>query len=210
MNKMGNKEVILILIVINFLCYYLLFMMGVKPIKAKIEENKETIISLQNEYEEKKAIVDSRQDYIDAIERLTAEKAELFATGFPNTNPESLHAFMNKELTANQVTISNISINQEPRLVMNAEGENRETGIYDNTITITATGAYSNITKFIESVENLEKTSLLTSFMLNGESASNMEANLSYSFLSADKTETPDDVFDHTFGQAAGNSALFK
>ncbi len=208
MSKLGNKETILILVVINFMCYYLLFMMGVNPIKATIQENKTQIETLQAEYDEKKEIVDSEQQYRDDIERLKAEKVELFATGFPNTNPESLHAFMNKELQANSVTISNINIAQAPRKV-NADGGERETGIFDNTITIVATGGYSNVTKFIETVENLEKTSLLTSLSLSGNAAE-MQTNIQYSFLSADKTETPDDIFDHQFGQAAGNSALFK
>jgi len=208
MNKLGNKEVILILIVINFMLYYLLYFIGISPLKNSIESNKSEIATLQEEYDEKKAIVDSEDDYKQAIERLTAEKKELFETGFPNTNPENLHAFMVKEADANHITIENINITQEPRMA-NGEGGDVVSGILDNTLSLTVEGSYADITKLIASIEDVQKTSILTSLSLGGD-VSKMNASLNYSFLSADKDEGTDAIFDHKFGQAAGNTALFK
>jgi hypothetical protein len=209
MSKLGNKEVILILIVINFMLYYLLVMIAISPIKSSISNNKAEIQSLQADYDAKKEIVDSEQTYITTIETLKATKTDLFATGFPNTNPENLHAFMEKETQANSVPIQNISITQAPRVAVNANGGDVETGIMDNTLTLTVQGSYANVIKLLQSIEDVQKTSLLTSLNLGG-SASDMTVNMGYSFLSADKTDIPDDVFDHTFGQGAGNTALFK
>ncbi|MBR6400087.1 MAG: type 4a pilus biogenesis protein PilO [Firmicutes bacterium] len=205
MNKLGNKEVILILIVINFMLYYMLYFIGISPLKNSINNNKADIATLQEEYDEKKAIVDSEETYKQSIERLKAEKVELFATGFPNTNAESLHAFINKEATASNINISSINITQAPRL---ANGD-QETGIMDNNISVSATGSYASITKLLSSIEEVQKTSLLTGLSLSG-AASDMQTQLQYSFLSADKEDIPDDVFDHTFGQPAGNTTLFK
>lgn len=209
MGKLGNKEVILILVVINFLLYYLLFMMVINPTKNKIKLNNESIDALQMEYDEKKAIVDQEEDYIADIERLKAEKAELFTTGFPNTDPENLHAFMVKETAANSITINNISISQASRNAADANGAEHTTGIMDNTLAVGIEGSYSNIIKLIGTLEELQKSSLLTSLSLSGD-PNKMTTTLNYSFLSADKTDNPDTIFDHTFNKGVGNSALFK
>lgn len=205
MKNLGNKEVILILIVINFMLYYLLYFIGISPLKNSINSNRDAIAQLQAEYDEKKAIVDSEETYKQTIETLKAEKAELFQTGFPNTNPENLHAFMVKEAADNHITISNIAINQAPRM---ANGD-QATGILDNTISVSATGSYTDIIKLATAIEDVQKTSILTSLSLGGES-SNMSATFAYDFLSADKEEGTDEIFAHDFGQAAGNTALFK
>lgn len=209
MGKLGNKEIILILIVINFLLYYLLFMMVINPTKNKIKLNNESIDALQMEYDEKKAIVDQEDDYIADIERLKAEKAELFTTGFPNTDPENLHAFMVKETAANSITINNISISQSSRNAADASGAQHTTGIMDNTLAVGIEGSYSNIIKLIGTLEELQKSSLLTSLSLSGD-PNKMNTTLNYSFLSADKSDNPDTIFDHTFNKGVGNSALFK
>ena len=209
MGKLGNKEVILILIVINFLLYYLLFMMVINPTKNKIKTNNDTISALQMEYDEKKAIVDQEQTYIDDIARLKAEKAELFTSGFPNTDPENLHAFMVKETAANSITINNISISQSSRNASDASGGEHTTGIMDNTLSVGVEGSYANIINLIKTMEEIKKTSLLTSLNLSGDPAK-MTTTLNYSFLTADKSDNPDEIFDHTFNKGVGNSALFK
>ena len=208
MGKLGNKEVLLILVVINFMLYYMMFFIGVNPLKKSIKENREQIAAAQAEYDEKKAIVDSEETYKTSIETLKAEKVELFQSGFPNTNPENIHAFMVKEAADNHITINSISINQQPRMASGAEGE-AETGILDNTLSLNITGTYADITKFIAAIEDVQKTSILTSFSLSGE-VGTMSSSINYDFLSADKEEGTDTIFDHKFGQAAGNTALFK
>lgn len=209
MGKLGNKEVILILVVINFLLYYLLFMMVINPTKNKIKSNNENIATLQTEYDEKKAIVDSEQSYIDNIEKLKVEKSELFTKGFPNTDPEYLHAFMVKETAANSISINNITISQAARNAADTSGEQHVTGILDNTLSVGIEGSYANIVKLIGTMEELNKTSLLTSISLSGDPAK-MTTTLNYSFLSADKSDNPDNIFDYTFNKGVGNSALFK
>ncbi len=209
MAKLGNKEVILILVVINFMLYYMLWFIGISPLKSSISENKEQITALQAEYDDKKAIVDSEDTYKKNIEDLTAQKAELFQSGFPNTNPENLHAFMVKEAEANHITIGNISITQSPRMAAGSDGT-AKTGILDNTLNLSITGSYADITKFISTIEQIQKTSILSSFSLGGTDIAQMTSSMNYSFLSADKEEGSDTIFDHTFGQAAGNTALFK
>ena len=209
MGKLGNKEVILILVVINFLLYYLLFMMVINPTKNKIKSNNENIETLQAEYDEKKAIVDSEQSYIDNIEKLKVEKAELFTKGFPNTDPENLHAFMVKETAANSITINSINISQASRNAADAEGGQHTTGIMDNTLAVSIEGSYANIVKLIGTMEEINKTSLLTSLSLSGD-PTKMTTTLNYSFLSADKSDNPDNIFDYTFNKGVGNSALFK
>ena len=210
MGKLGNKEVILILIVINFMLYYLLYFIGISPLKNSISNTKADIATLQAEYDEKKAIVDSEETYKQTIETLKAEKAELFKSGFPNTNAESLHAFMVDESAKNNITLSSISISQSVRNAVDDQGVDSLTGIMNNDITMQATGTYDGFIKLLESIEDVQKTSILTSFTLSGSDASNMNANIVYSFLSADKSETPDDIFEHKFGQSAGNSRLYK
>lgn len=208
MGKLGNKEVLLILVVINFMLYYMMVFIAVNPLKSSIKENNEQITALQKEYDEKKAIVDSEETYKQTIETLKKEKAELFQKGFPNTNPENLHAFMVKEADANKITIGSISINQSPRMAK-SDGNKETTGILDNKLNLSIKGSYPDITNFIKSIESTEKTSLLTSFSLSGEYDA-MSSSISYDFLSADKEEGADDIFDHKFGQAAKNDALFK
>ena len=208
MAKLGNKEVILILVVINFMLYYMLWFIGISPLKNSIKENNEQIVALTAEYEDKKSIVDSEDTYKKNIEDLTAQKQELFVTGFPNTNPENLHAFMVKEAEANHITISSIGIAQTPRMAVGSDGE-AKTGITDNTLTLSVSGTYADIIKLIGSIEEIQKTSILTSCNLGGD-VGGMSSSLNYSFLSADKDEGTDTIFDHQFGQAAGNTALFK
>ena len=208
MNKLGNKEVILILLVINFMLYYLMVMIGVTPLKNSIKSNNAAIETLQAEYDEKKAIVDKEDDYKADIVRLTDEKAVLFQTGFPNTEAESLHAFINKEATNSSISINNISISQSARMANGEDGQ-QETGIMDNKITVDCIGSYANVISLLETIEKMQRTSILTSLDLGGEAA-NMSITMQYSFLSADKTDIDDTVFDHTFGQSAGNTTLFK
>lgn len=208
MNKLSNKEVILILVVINIALYYLLYAIGINPVKHNISANSSEIKTLQTDYDEKKAIVDSEQDYINKIDELTTAKAELFKNGFPNTNAENIHAFMQKETTAKSVSTQSITINQAPRIAA-AEGGEVETGIMDNNITLNVEGSYTNVISLLAEIENQQKTSLLTSLNLSG-SKDAVTASMGYSFLSADKTDIEDHIFDHEFSQAAGNQALFK
>ena len=208
MGKLGNKEVILILVVINFMLYYMMVFIAVNPLKSSIKENNEQIEALQKEYDDKKAIVDSEETYKQTIETLKAEKAKLFESGFPNTNPENLHAFMVKEAEANHITIGSISINQAPRKATSNNGQ-EETGILDNKLNLSIKGSYLDIINLIKSVEGEERTSLLTSFSLNGEKEE-MSSSLSYDFLSADKEDNTDPIFDHQFGQSVGDKKLFR
>ncbi len=210
MSKLGSKELFLILIIINFLLYYCLYMMGVGPLKTKISTLSADKETLTAEYQEKQTIVDSKPQYEQNIKDLTVQKAELFQTGFPNTDPEYLHAIMVQQAGISGISMTNISINQAPRESTNSAGETVETGIMDNTLTIATTASYANIAKFLEDIESLQRTSILTSLNLSG-TAAEMSASMAYNFLSADKGESINDaIFDHEFSHGAGNSTLFK
>lgn len=210
MDKLGSKELFLILLIINFLLYYFAYMLGVGPLKNQIVSASEKKEQLTIEYQEKKETVDKKPEFEQNIKDLKAQKKELFQTGFPNTDPEYLHAFVVNESKATNITLNNVSIAQAPRTSQNSAGETVETGIMDNTITMSTVTSYANIANFLKIIEDLQRTSILTNLSLSG-TAGEMSASMSYNFLSADKGEDINDtVFDHTFSQGAGNSTLFK
>lgn len=210
MSKLGSKELLLILLIINFLMYYFAYMLAVGPLKNEISTLKTQSIELQQERDEKQATVDKKPEYEQNIKDLTEQKKTLFQTGFPNTDPEFLHAFMVDQSKAANIQIDNISIAQAPRTSVNSAGETVETGIMDNTITISTVAPYNSIAKLLDDIEKMQRTSILTSLNISG-TAGSMSSNMSYNFLSADKGEDINDtVFNHTFSQGAGNSTLFK
>jgi Tfp pilus assembly protein PilO len=208
MGKLSNKETILILVVINILLYYLLYVVAVGPLKNNIVENNEEIATLQAEYDEDYAIVSKKGEYEQQKADLTEAKKTLFAQGFPNTDAEKLHAFINKVATENNIIIENITIDQQPRIAA-TDTTQKETDVYDNTITVQAVATYADATKLIKAIEDEQKTSLLTTLNLSGQSGE-MTIGLGYDFLSADKTEIGDPIFDHDFNPAKGDTALFR
>lgn len=210
MNKLGSKEIFLILVIINFLLYYLAYMCVISPMRKAGNEYKEQIVTLQTQYDEQKAIVDSKDQYIADIENLKKEKETLFTESYPDAETESLHAYMVKLAKESGVVIKNISLAQDVATVKDeATGEEVKTGLKNNNITVSIDGSYTNIIKFITDIENVKKTSLLTSFSLSGPSAG-MQSSLTYSLMTVDKgEEIVDPTLDHTFGQAKGDTVLF-
>lgn len=208
MKNLSNKETILILVVINILLYYLLYAIAVRPLKNNIVLNNDVIERLQEEYDEDKAIVDQKDELESRRTELTEQKKTLFEQGFPNTDAEKLHAFINKVATENNIVIDNITITQTPRIAAN-DATQQESDVYDNIISVQAVATYADATKLIKAIEDEHKTSLLTQLSLTGQ-AGEMSVGLGYNFLSADKPEKEDPIFEHNFNPAKGDSALFK
>lgn len=211
MNKLGSKEIFLILIIINFLLYYLAYMCVISPIKNKGTEYKDQVVALEQQYTQDKQIVDSKEQYLTSIATLKKDKETLFNESFPDAETESLHAYMVQKAKESGITINSINLSQDVTMVQDENtGENVPTGLKTNTINVDITGSYNNIIKLITDMENVKKTSLLTSFSLSG-AASSMTTSLNYSLLTVDKgEEIVDPTFDHTFGQATGDTVLFK
>ena len=211
MSKLGSKELFLILIIINFLLYYAAYMLAVGPLKNTITTAKADKENLTAQYEERQATIDQKPQLEENLKALKKQKGELLKTGFPNTDPEYIHAFLVDETKAANISMDSITINQKPRTSKNSAGETVETGIMDNTINVNAKSTYTNIATLLKEIEDLQKTSILTRLNLSG-TAAEMNANMSYNFLSADKGEDKSDTtFDHEFANGVGNSsALFK
>ena len=209
MSKLGAKERWLILGIINFLLYYTLYMVGIAPIKENIANNKTEIATLQEQYDNDLQTINSKSQYEETINTLTAEKAKEFASSFPDAESENIYVYMVDGIKNNKLTMSNVSVSQEVMTVNDENtGEEVSTGLKNNNISLSLTGDYVNIINFIKNIENLEKTSLLTSLTLNQNVP--MNATLNYTFLTVDKGESDtDSTFDHTFGQGAGNAVLF-
>lgn len=210
MNKLGSKEIFLILVIINFLLYYLAYMCVISPMRNTGKEYKEQITTLQKQYDEQKAIVDSKDQYIATIEQLKQDKETLFTESFPDTETENIHAFMVDRAKASNIVIDSINISQDVATVKDEQtGEKVPTGLKTNTINVSITGSYANIIKLITDMENVKKTSLLTSFSLAGDPA-NMTTSINYSLLTVDKGEDiVDPTFDHSFSQGKGGTVLF-
>lgn len=210
MNKLGSKEIFLILVVINFLLYYLAYMCVISPLRNTGKGYQEQITTLQQQYDEQKAIVDSKDQYIATIEQLKKDKETLFTESFPDAETENIHAYMVDRAKACSIVINTISISQDVATVADPQtGEQVPTGLKNNTINVSITGSYANIIKLITDMENVKKTSLLTSFSLAGDPAS-MTTSLNYSLLTVDKGEDiVDPTFDHAFSQGKGGTVLF-
>lgn len=210
MSKLGSKEIFLILIIINFLLYYLAYMCVISPLRTKGGEYKTQVDTLQTQYDDQLNTVNSKDQYLTTIETLKAEKQTLFNESFPDAETENLHAYMTTISQATGVVIDSINLSQEVATVTNEEtGETVETGLKNNTISVSLIGSYDGIVNFVRSIENVKKTSLLTSFNLSG-SAGAMNSTLNYEFLTVDKGEDiVDNTLDHTFNQGAGGTRLF-
>lgn len=210
MSKLGSREIFLILIVINFLLYYLAYMCVISPLMSKGSEYKATADSLNVQYQDQLNTVNSKDQYLATIETLKAEKQTLFNESFPDAETENLHAYMTTISQATGVTIDSINLTQDAATVTNEEtGETTETGLKNNTISVTITGTYDGIINFVRSIENVKKTSLLTSFNIN-TGTGGMTSALNYEFLTVDKgDDIVDTTLDHTFNQGAGDTRLF-
>ena len=209
MSKLGSREIFLILIVINFLLYYLAYMCVISPLMSKGREYKDTVATLSTQYEQQLETVNSKDQYLATIENLKAQKQTLFNESFPDAETENLHAYMTSMAQRTNVRIDGISLEQEVSTITNEDDEEIETGLKDNTISVSLTGSYESIINFISDIENVKKTSRLTSFSLSsGEGM--MQASLNYDFLTVDKgDDIVDNTLDHTFNQGANNKNLF-
>lgn len=210
MNKLGSKEIFLILIIINFLLYYMAYMIVVSPMRKSSQELSDQIGTLQAQYDEQKSIVDQKESYIQQIDSLKAEKAELFANSFPDAETENIHAYLVDRAKESGIAINTVNLSQSVKKTRDEEtGEEIPTGLKTNDISAEVTGSYTNIIKLITDIEGAKKTSLLTSLDLQGNPAQ-MTTSLNYTFLTVDKgDEIQDNTFDHNFNQAVNNEALF-
>ncbi len=211
MNKLGSKEIFLILIIVNFLLYYLAYMCVISPLRTKGEEYQAEITTLETRYNEEKSIVDSKDQYIATIETLKSQKQTLFTNSFPDAETESLHAYMVERAQASNIVINSISLSQDISTVINEQTkEETPTGLRTNTINVNVVGSYANIINLITDIESVKKTSLLTGLGLSGD-PTNMSTTINYELLTVDKGDEIDDpIFDHTFNQGLTNEALFK
>ncbi len=211
MSKLGSKEIFLILIVINFLLYYLAYMCVISPLRTKGGEYKTTAETLQTQYDDQLNTVNSKDQYLATIETLKAEKQTLFNESFPDAETENLHAYMTSISQSTGVSIDSINLSQEVATVTDeATGETVETGLKNNTISVSLTGSYDSIVNFVRNIENVKKTSLLTSFNISLGQEGTMTSSLNYEFLTVDKgDDIVDTTLDHTFNQGAGDTRLF-
>ncbi len=208
MNKLGAKEIFLILIVINFLLYYMAYMLVVSPMWSKSKEYDTQITDLTAKYEEDKSVVDSKDTYISTIDTLKADKQTLFESSFPDADTENIHAYIVDKAKETSVTIQNISMSQDIKTAQGENGEKVPTGLKNDTINLTIDGSYANTIKFITDIQNVQKTSLLTAITLSPSGKGN---SLIYSILTVDKGEDiVDTTLDHQFGQPLGDTVLFK
>jgi Tfp pilus assembly protein PilO len=210
MNKLGSKEIFLILVIINFLLYYIAYMCVISPLGSKSKGYSAEIASLQQEYDADMVIVSSKDEYISKNETLKQEKETLFNNSFPDAETENLHAYMVDRAKESGVTIASISLSQSASTTQDENGESVPTGLKDNNIVLSVSGSYANIIKFVTDIENAKKTSLLTSLSFAG-SAGQMTSSINYYFMTVDKgDDITDTTLDHTFGQGLGDEALFK
>jgi Tfp pilus assembly protein PilO len=210
MNKLGSKEIFLILVIINFLLYYIAYMCVVSPLGSKSKSYSEEIASLQEEYDADMEIVNSKDQYIATIDSLKKDKETLFNNSFPDAETETLHAYMVDKAKESGVVISNISLSQKIATIKDDDGNPVATGLRDNNISVSISGSYANIIKFITDIENVKKTSLLTSLSFSGTTG-DMKSSINYYLMTVDKGDDINDpTLDHTFGQGLGDEALFK
>lgn len=210
MNKLNAKERTLILVVCNLLLYYLVYISMLTPILNSRANYKVQADAKQEEYNTNTQIINSREGYINDIATLTEQKNELFQNSFPDAEAENIYVYLVENAKQNSLNVSSVNIEQEIQTVSNEEtGEETQTGLKNNIITVSANGPYTGVIKFIEDIENVKKTSLLTSFSVSpGEGG--MTATFGYTFLTTNKGEDSNDaIFEHTFGQAKGDTKLF-
>jgi Tfp pilus assembly protein PilO len=182
----------------------------VSPLGNKSKGYSEEITTLQQKYDDDMTIVNSKDDYIATIDSLKQEKETLFNNSFPDAETENLHAYMVDKAKESGVTITSISLSQKVATIKNDDGEQVPTGLRDNNISVSLNGSYTNIIKFITDIENVKKTSLLTSLSFSGTTG-DMKSSINYYLMTVNKGDDINDTtLDHSFSQGLGDEALFK
>jgi Tfp pilus assembly protein PilO len=213
MGKLGSKEIFLILIVINFLLYYLGYICVVNPIRNKGKEYSEEIVNLQADYDQKQTTVAGIPQLEQDIEDLKATKKEKLDASYPDGYSEDVQMFAYELTKAKSLNLTEFGITQNPIVNRNEDGEDVPTGVTSNNITIAVSGTYDNILSFISDMETRNAGAKLTSLDWTTRDG-NYQATINYLMLTVEKGEDiKDDTFSKNetkFAVEGNDSKLFK
>jgi Tfp pilus assembly protein PilO len=195
MNKLGSKEIFLILVIINFLLYYLAYMCIIKPIAKTGSGYSEEIEVAQADYDQKKETVDGIPQLDADIQNLENDKAQKLADAYPKGYAEDVQLFMTKLISDKQLTLINVpQVTSKPVTEKNSDGEEVATKVTNNNITVSISGSYKTITEFLETMEQKNKGAKLTSYKLEVKEGV-CEATANYLMLTVDKGNDKDNTF---------------
>ena len=185
MNKLGSKEIFLILIIINFLLYYLAFMFVINPIRKNTEELETQIEQRDSE----RATLQQQKDDIDNIggniENAKKRRSESLITTFKAAGAEGISLELEKYAAASGVVIESCSIDES--VVSQSEGEDGEaldTEVKRSTVNLTITGIDANIVNFVSRVESVGNDTLLTNMsLMSNPNTPELTSNVNFTFI---------------------------
>jgi Tfp pilus assembly protein PilO len=213
MNKLGSKEIFLILVIGNLLLYYLAYVCVISPIRNKGKEYSDEMAMVQAEYDEKKQTVDSIPQLEEDIKNLQSNKDEKLAASYPKGYAEDVQMFMTKQIEARSLTMTDVpTIKQNAITQKDADGEDVPTKISNNTISVNVSGTYKNAMDFLNEMETRNKGAKLTSLSLNVEGADSYKVEAEYLMLTVDKGDDKDNTFSKntTAFTPKGNDSTIK
>lgn len=194
MGNLSNREIFLIILLLNFLLYYVAFQFIAVPL---LDYKKTCELNYENARAENQKIIyemSMRDNYKMQIEDYKKERLELYTKVYPKAETETLHKFMARVENNNNISIQKIQIISSQDSTVNEDGVEIQSILKNNIINMSINANYTNVIDFMEEIENINKTSAVTALSMNGLKE-NLNVNIVYNICTVNE-DTQDTIFE--------------
>jgi Tfp pilus assembly protein PilO len=206
MSKLNPKEVFMVVLVVNILCYYLGFILLVNPLIKIHKSQRETMAEVMAENERVKAEVAANDGYLADIATCRSDRKKIYENCFPEAQAETIHKFFNDKSVKTGNSVTSISIATTSKTSTSETGQEVESIFKDNTVTFVLAGNYKSFIDFLTELENLKRTSFLTTVNISGSGETmSMSGNIDVYTV---KKDVEDKIFNYEFTNGTGGTAL--
>lgn len=196
MNNLSPRDTLLVLILVNIICYWIGYQFILTPLlsaynttkteyETAIEENK----SLKYEAEQE-SVYDTKISDLKKIRR-----DEVNSKFYQTVTSEKFHKWFTNLKKSSAVNLTSFNINRKTTSSVDSSGETVEVDFVDNNVTLNFYSTYDQMIDLLKEIEEDGKASALTNVSIAPEDSGMIDVKLVYSFYSITKNDGEDDKF---------------
>lgn len=198
LTNLSPRDTVLIIIVVNLLCYFLGYRFILSPLIAAYNNTNEARNVALQEYNDLKYEAEQEVVYDNQISELNKERRDEINSKFYQTvTAEKFHKWFTNLKTSQEINLTNFEIKRVTTMVKDEEGNDVEADFVDNQVSLNFTSTYQQLIGLLQEIENDGKASVLTDLSIT-PTGGVVDTRLTYSFYSITKKDGEDSSFNST------------
>lgn len=156
MSKLTPKEMFMVLILINIVVYYIGYLVIFTPLLNLRSSQHEKSLEAKTEYEELLELQNQEKQYAEDKVKYTKERLTYYDQTFSKAERDQIANFLGYRLRDNSLNFDGVEFEKESK---KSNDETDDSFFKSYVVKLTCEGRYVNIINFIESIEDMGKSS---------------------------------------------------